>query len=92
MGLGLGAENVVGYSIMTEFFPVSARGRWSGFIATVVTSGLPSRHFWPGFWCRLWLACYVRAWRAGGIYCLVPPPQLPESPRWLVTVGPYAGG
>jgi hypothetical protein len=30
MGLGLGAEVVVGYSIMAEFFPARIRGRWSG--------------------------------------------------------------
>ncbi|MEI9924127.1 MAG: MFS transporter [Bradyrhizobium sp.] len=41
MGLGLGAENVVGYSIMTEFFPAKVRGRWSGMICTLVTAGLP---------------------------------------------------
>jgi len=28
MGVGLGAENVVGYSTMTEFVPPGARGNW----------------------------------------------------------------
>ena len=41
MGLGLGAEVVVGYSIMAEFFPARIRGRWSGMISTIVTAGLP---------------------------------------------------
>ena len=41
MGLGLGAEVVVGYSIMAEFFPARIRGRWSGMMCTVVTAGLP---------------------------------------------------
>src|ERR1700731_14921 len=30
MGLGLGAENVVGYSTMTEFIPPHVRGKWLG--------------------------------------------------------------
>ena len=38
MGLGLGAEVVVGYSIMAEFFPARIRGRWSGMISTIVTA------------------------------------------------------
>src|ERR1700745_333329 len=42
MGLGLGAENVVGYAIMSAFFPAPVRGRWSGLICTLVPSGLPA--------------------------------------------------
>ena len=88
MGLGLGAENVVGYSIMTEFFPASARGRWSGFIATVVTSGLPVSAFlaWllvPGFG---WRVMFVLG-ALGAFVAWFLRRQLPESPRWLVTVG-----
>ena len=41
MGLGLGAEAVVGYAIVTEFFPRRTRGRWAGMICTTVTTGLP---------------------------------------------------
>ncbi len=41
MGLGLGAENVVGYSTMTEFVPPALRGRWLGLIAVFVVTGLP---------------------------------------------------
>lgn len=88
MGLGLGAENVVGYSIMTEFFPAGARGRWSGFIATVVTSGLPISAF------LAWLLVPAFGWRVmfvlgalGAIIAWFLRRQLPESPRWLVTVG-----
>src|ERR1700752_5221133 len=33
MGLGLGAEIVVGYSTMTEFVPPASRGRWMSFMA-----------------------------------------------------------
>jgi MFS transporter, putative metabolite:H+ symporter len=41
MGVGLGAENVVGYSTMTEFVPARTRGKWLGFTAVCVVTGLP---------------------------------------------------
>src|SRR5947199_2510101 len=41
MGLGLGAEIVVGYSTLTEFVPPRVRGRWLSFMAFIVVSGLP---------------------------------------------------
>jgi putative MFS transporter len=88
MGLGLGAENVVGYSIMTEFFPARARGRWSGFIATLVTAGLPVSAL------LAWLLVPTFGWRVmfvlGAIGALIAwflRRDLPESPRWLAAVG-----
>src|SRR6185312_12273298 len=42
MGLGLGAEIVVGYGTMTEFVPPLRRGKWMAFMAFVVVSGLPA--------------------------------------------------
>jgi putative MFS transporter len=39
MGLGLGAEIVVGYGTLTEFVPPRSRGRWLAFMAFVVVSG-----------------------------------------------------
>jgi len=41
MGVGLGAENVVGYSTMTEFIPPRVRGKWLGGMSVFVVSGLP---------------------------------------------------
>src|SRR5260370_21921838 len=41
MGVGLGAENVVGYSTMTEFVPPQPRGKWLGGLNVIVVSGLP---------------------------------------------------
>ncbi len=41
MGLGLGAEIVVGYSTLTEFVPPRTRGRWLSFMSFLVVSGLP---------------------------------------------------
>src|SRR5262249_27068455 len=42
MGLGLGAEIVVGYSTLTEFVPPQLRGRWLATMAMIVVSGLPA--------------------------------------------------
>src|SRR5712691_6847476 len=41
IGLGLGAEIVVGYSTLTEFVPPRVRGRWLASMAFLVVSGLP---------------------------------------------------
>jgi MFS transporter, putative metabolite:H+ symporter len=88
MGLGLGAETVVGYSIMAEFFPAAVRGRWSGLIATILTSGLPVSAL------LAWLLVPVFGWRImfvlgalGSIIAWFFRRGLPESPRWLAAVG-----
>lgn len=88
MGVGLGAENVVGYSTLTEFAPAASRGRWLGFLAVVVVTGLPiavliSTVMIPAFG---WRSMFV----LGGIGALVVwylRKALPESPRWLESVG-----
>ena len=88
MGLGLGAEVVVGYSIMAEFFPSAIRGRWSGMMATVVTSGLPVSAL------LAWLLVPTFGWRVmfllgalGSAVAWALRRALPESPRWLVVMG-----
>jgi putative MFS transporter len=88
MGVGLGAENVVGYSTMTEFVPAKSRGKFLGLMAVCVVTGLPV---------ALLVASLVVpefGWRAmfvlGGIGALVVwylRKSLPESPRWLEAVG-----
>jgi MFS transporter, putative metabolite:H+ symporter len=88
MGLGLGAENVVGYSTMTEFAPARVRGKYLGLMAVCVVTGLPI---------ALLIASLVVpefGWRAmfviGGIGALIVwylRKSLPESPRWLEAVG-----
>ena len=88
MGVGLGAENVVGYSTMTEFVPPQARGKWLGGMNVIVVSGLPVAALLgtliiPTF---SWRAMFV----LGGIGALVVwylRKSLPESPRWLESVG-----
>lgn len=42
IGLGLGAEIVVGYSTLTEFVPPASRGRWLAFMSLIVVCGLPA--------------------------------------------------
>jgi putative MFS transporter len=88
MGLGLGAEVVVGYSIMAEFFPARIRGRWSGMIATIVTAGLPVSAL------LAWLLVPTFGWRVmfllgalGSMVAWYLRRKLPESPRWLVVMG-----
>ena len=90
MGLGLGAENVVGYSTMTEFIPPQVRGKWLGGMSFIVVLGLPATALVGT------LVIPVFGWRAmfviGGIGALVVwylRKALPESPRWLESVGRY---
>jgi len=88
MGLGLGAENVVGYSTMTEFVPPQARGRQQGLMAVFVVTGLPVAGLLglvliPSFG---WRSMFV----LGGLGALAvwyARKSLPESPRWLEVVG-----
>lgn len=88
IGLGLGAENVVGYSTLTEFVPPGSRGKWLGFMTVFVVTGLPVAALLgtlivPHFG---WRAMFV----IGGIGALIVwylRKALPESPRWLESVG-----
>ena len=91
MGVGLGAENVVGYSTMTEFVPARSRGRFLGLMAVFVVTGLPAASL-IGY-----LVIPAFGWRAmfalGGIGALAvwyARKNLPESPRWLEAVGRHA--
>lgn len=88
MGLGLGAENVVGYATLTEFIPAHSRGRWLGITAMLVSLGLPV---------SILLSTYLipnHGWRimffiggVGGLLVWWVRKKLPESPRWLEAIG-----
>jgi putative MFS transporter len=88
MGLGLGAENVVGYATMTEFVPPQTRGKWLGWISVFVVSGLPVTALLgtliiPRFGWRIMFVL-------GGLGAMVVwylRKALPESPRWLESIG-----
>ncbi|WP_158807977.1 MFS transporter, partial [Beijerinckia sp. L45] len=88
IGIGLGAENVVGYSTLTEFIPARSRGRWLGFMAVFVVTGLPMASLVGYF------IIPAFGWRAmflvgglGGLVVWYMRKSLPESPRWLESVG-----
>ena len=88
MGLGLGAEIVVGYSTLTEFVPPDSRGRWLAFMSFLVVSGLPVTALLGYMIIPIW------GWRPmfviAGVGALVVwwlRKSLPESPRWLESQG-----
>jgi MFS transporter, putative metabolite:H+ symporter len=88
MGMGLGAENVVGYSTLTEFVPPQARGKWLGGMSVFVVAGLPvSALVGTLIIPRIgWRAMFV----LGGLGALIVwylRKALPESPRWLESLG-----
>ena len=88
MGLGLGAELVAGYAAMTEFVPPLGRGKWTGLLSVFVVSSLPvsalaSTLIIP----RLgWRAMFLLA-GLGGLGVWYVRKALPESPRWLESIG-----
>jgi putative MFS transporter len=88
MGMGLGAENVVGYSTMTEFVPPQSRGKWLGAMSGFVVGGLPASALAgmliiPSFG---WRAMFVLGGLGAlGVWYLRK--ALPESPRWLESIG-----
>ena len=88
IGIGLGAENVVGYSTLTEFVPAKVRGKWLGFMAVFVVTGLPiaalvGTFVIPAF---TWRAMFILG-GLGALFVWYLRKSPPESPRWLESVG-----
>lgn len=91
MGLGLGAEVVVGYATLAEFLPAKNRGRWVVLMAMIANFAS---------FVSLVIAYYViptLGWRymfaIPGIAALLiwlARRSMPESPRWLESVGRIA--
>ena len=88
MGIGLGAEIVVGYATYTEFLPPTMRGRWLGVLALPMQCAIfigalvglliiPNFGWRPMFW--------IAAAGAGVVWYLRK--NVPESPRWLERQG-----
>lgn len=88
MGVGLGAELVVAAGTLCEFVPPASRGRWTSLLALIVNSGLLGATA-IGYWVIPHLG-----WRymfaiagIGALIVWVLRHRMPESPRWLETVG-----
>lgn len=91
MGIGLGAEVVVGYAMLTEFAPASIRGRLVGWLAVITNSSLLVSNllsWWiiPNFgWRYMFLLVGV-----GAVIVWMIRKSMPESPRWLEARGRIA--
>ena len=88
MGIGLGAEVVVGYVLLSEFVPPQRRGRWGAALATctngalfaaTITSWVIIPHFG---WRWMFIICAI-----GAVIVWALRRTLPESPRWLEARG-----
>jgi putative MFS transporter len=90
MGLGLGAEIVVGYGSVGEFMPPAVRGKWSAYLSLITNSAL----FFSTFLGYLIIPSI--GWRAmfaivgvGAMIVWVLRKKMPESPRWLESKGRF---
>jgi MFS transporter, putative metabolite:H+ symporter len=91
MGLGLGAEVVVGYGMIGEFIPPARRGKWAAILTLVANSSLLASavigyFVIPHFGWR-WMFVIVGV---GALATWAARKSVPESPRWLESVGRIA--
>ncbi|HVJ52077.1 MAG TPA: MFS transporter [Aliidongia sp.] len=91
MGLGMGAEIVVGYGTLSEFIPARNRGRFGAILNLIINCSLFLSTFLG------WLIIPAYGWRwmfaiagagAGLVWFLRK--SMPESPRWLAAHGRIA--
>lgn len=83
MGIGLGAEIVIGYATFSEFVPAETRGKWVSSLAIITNVGLAASAL-VGF-----LVIPTVGWRwmfvivgVGALVIWYMRRVLPESPRW----------
>lgn len=91
MGVGLGAEIVVGYGTLSEFMPPQLRGRFAALLAVFTNSALFVATF-GGFLIIPYLGwrwMFAIAGVGAGIVWLMRK-NMPESPRWLESKGRFA--
>ena len=88
MGLGLGAELVVAAGALCEFIPPSHRGRWAALLTIVINVGylaatVVSYIVIPSLGWR-WMFAIAGT---GALAVWIARKNMPESPRWLESVG-----
>lgn len=83
-GIGMGAELVIGYGLLSEFVPPTHRGRWAALLSCLAQFGLFAATL------TSWIVIPTLGWRAmfiiagiGGLLVFVARKNIPESPRWL---------
>jgi len=91
MGVGLGAEIVAGYVMLSEFVPPAQRGRWGSGLAAISStslfaSSLLSFAIIPTIGWR-WMFVIVGT---GALVIWYLRKSMPESPRWLESKGRLA--
>lgn len=88
MGIGLGAEIVVGYSTLIEFTPPRDRGRYAALLALVTNTALFVSSLTGFFLIPLigWRSMFFIS-GAGALLVWIARKSMPESPRWLATEG-----
>jgi len=88
MGIGLGAEIVIGFGALAEFVPARSRGRWQAALSLINNSSFAVASL-LGYWIIPHLG-----WRymfglvgVGAMIVWYMRKSLPESPRWLEARG-----
>ena len=88
MGIGMGAEIVVGYSSLAEFMPRAKRGRYVALLSMVTNLAVPVTGLGGAWLIPLigwrWLFAIVGA---GALIVWALRKNMPESPRWLESRG-----
>jgi putative MFS transporter len=88
IGIGLGAEIVVGYGTLTEFVPARYRGRWIAMLAVITNFSLFVSSI-VGLWVIPtfgWRYMFVIVGVFGMVVWFLRK-GMPESPRWLEAQG-----
>lgn len=91
MGVGLGAEIVIGYGTLSEFAPAPVRGRAVATLAMLTNAAVFCAPFLalliiPNFGWR-WMFVIVGI---GALLVWLARKNMPESPRWLESKGRFA--